>query len=89
MSFAAVVACWAACIRSVPWWVWIVLPLAGAMIGALTYLAGILLAGGGAIIVNLLLKAILWGALCWSVVTVRLLYARMRLEAVIHLEDLC
>lgn len=63
MSFAAVVACWAACIRSVPWWVWIVLPLAGAMIGALTYLAGILLAGGGAIIVNLLLKAILWGAL--------------------------
>jgi hypothetical protein len=63
MNIGAILACFGACLAAVPWWVWVVLPLAGAVIGALTYLAGILLAGGGAIVVNALLKAMLWGAL--------------------------
>jgi len=63
MNINAILTCWAGCLAAVPWWVWIVLPLAGAAIGALTYLSGLLLAGGGAIVVNALLKAILWGAL--------------------------
>jgi hypothetical protein len=52
-----------ACLATIPWWVWLVVILAGAVIGALTYFAGLLLAGGGAIVVNALLKAILFGAL--------------------------
>ena len=63
MNFAAILKCFGTCVAAIPWWVWIVLPLAGAVIGALTYLAGLLLGGGGAIVVNALLKAILWGAL--------------------------
>lgn len=63
MNIGAILACWMSCVAAVPWWVWIVLALAGAVIGALTYFAGLLLAGGGAVVVNALLKAILWGAL--------------------------
>jgi hypothetical protein len=63
MNIGAVVACSASCLSRIPWWVWFVLVLAGAAIGAISYLAGLLLAGVGAVVVSALLTAMILGAL--------------------------
>src|ERR1700710_406985 len=63
MNIGAVVACSASCLSRIPWWVWLVLVLAGAVIGAISYLAGLLLAGVGGVVVSALLTAMLLGAL--------------------------
>jgi hypothetical protein len=63
MNIGAVVACSASCLSRIPWWVWFVLVLAGAAIGAISYLAGLLLAGVGGVVVSALLTAMILGAL--------------------------
>jgi hypothetical protein len=63
LNIGAILKCAGACLAAIPWWVWPVLLLAGAAIGAVSYLAGLLFAGVGAVVVNALLKAMLWGAL--------------------------
>ncbi len=40
INIGAILAWWGACIVAIPWWVWIVLVLAGAALGAITYFAG-------------------------------------------------
>jgi hypothetical protein len=63
MNIGAVVTCSASCLSRIPWWVWFVLVLAGAAIGAISYLAGLLLAGVGGVVVGALLTAMILGAL--------------------------
>lgn len=62
MNIGAILTCWIACLSTIPWWVWIVLPLAGAALGAITYFFG-LIGGPITIVVNALVKAIIIGAL--------------------------
>jgi hypothetical protein len=59
----AILACFGSCIAAVPWWAWLIVALAGAIIGALTYLGGVLLGPPGGVALNLLIKAILLGSL--------------------------
>ena len=54
--------CVAGCVARIPWWAWLVVAIAGAVIGALTYIFGVV-TGPGGIVVNALLKAMLIGAL--------------------------
>jgi hypothetical protein len=63
MGFLAFIKCSVACLAKIPWWVWFVLVLAGAAIGAISYLAGLLLAGVGGVVVGTLLTAMVIGAL--------------------------
>ena len=60
--FSAFFKCTGACLAAIPWWVWPVLVLGGAALGAISYLVGLVTAGVGAVVVSALLFAMLWGA---------------------------
>ena len=55
------ITCSASCISRIPWWAWIVIILAGAILGALTYLVGVLTAGTLSIVVAALAASALQG----------------------------